>query len=89
MNSLAVPRKAKEAIGAIATLTKPDGTTITTNVEYNLLDALLRDNGWVEGDVIDGESGYSPFPGIPAAIANSALVVSHIDFMQNLPAAWC
>ena len=62
MNSLAVPRKAKEAIGGIASLQRPDGTALTINVEYNLLDPLLRANGWADGDVND-DSGYSPFPG--------------------------
>ncbi|BDA43416.1 UDP-sugar pyrophosphorylase [Coccomyxa sp. Obi] len=62
MNSLAVPRKAKEAIGGIASLRRPDGTALTINVEYNLLDPLLRANGWADGDVND-DSGYSPFPG--------------------------
>ena len=62
MNSLAVPRKAKEAIGGIAALQKPDGETLTINVEYNLLDPLLRANGWADGDVND-DCGYSPYPG--------------------------
>ncbi|EIE22423.1 UDP-sugar pyrophosphorylase 1 [Coccomyxa subellipsoidea C-169] len=62
MNSLAVPRKAKEAIGGIASLQRPDGGHLTINVEYNLLDPLLRANGWADGDVNDA-SGYSPFPG--------------------------
>lgn len=62
MNSLAVPRKAKESIGGIAALRKPDGGTLTINVEYNLLDPLLRASGWADGDVND-DSGYSPYPG--------------------------
>ena len=62
MNSLAVPRKAKEAIGGIASLQRPDGGRLTINVEYNLLDPLLRANGWADGDVND-DTGYSPFPG--------------------------
>ena len=62
MNSLAVPRRAKEAIGGIAALRKPDDATLTINVEYNLLDPLLRASGWADGDVND-DSGYSPYPG--------------------------
>ena len=62
MNSLAVPRRAKEAIGGIAALRKPDGATLTINVEYNLLDPLLRASGWADGDVND-DTGYSPYPG--------------------------
>ncbi|PNW73176.1 hypothetical protein CHLRE_14g621751v5 [Chlamydomonas reinhardtii] len=65
MNSLAVPRKAKEAIGAIAKLSRPAGPEpkeLTINVEYNQLDPLLRETISKEGDVNDA-TGYSPFPG--------------------------
>jgi UDP-sugar pyrophosphorylase len=49
MNSLAVPRFAKEAIGAICRLESPDGRAMTVNVEYNQLDALLRGSGYPDG----------------------------------------
>ncbi|PSC70970.1 UDP-sugar pyrophosphorylase 1 [Micractinium conductrix] len=62
VNSLAVPRKAKEAIGAITKLTYPDGRNITINVEYNQLDPLLRATVSPEGEVNDG-NGFSPYPG--------------------------
>ncbi|KAG5525132.1 hypothetical protein RHGRI_031715 [Rhododendron griersonianum] len=62
VNSLAVPRKAKEAIGGIAKLTHADGRTMVINVEYNQLDPLLRATGYPDGDV-NCETGYSPFPG--------------------------
>ncbi|KAI5669415.1 hypothetical protein M9H77_19268 [Catharanthus roseus] len=62
VNSLAVPRKAKEAIGGITKLTHKDGRTMVINVEYNQLDPLLRASGYPDGDV-NAESGYSPFPG--------------------------
>ena len=62
VNSLAVPRRAKEAIGAITTLTHENGQKMTVNVEYNQLDPLLRATTYPEGDIND-ESGYSPFPG--------------------------
>lgn len=62
VNSLAVPRKAKEAIGGITKLTHSDGREMIINVEYNQLDPLLRASGYPEGDV-NCESGYSPFPG--------------------------
>ena len=63
MNSLAVPRKAKEAIGAITRLRRPDGASITINVEYNQLDPLLRATCNPDGDVNDPTTGHSPFPG--------------------------
>lgn len=67
MTSVAVPRKAKEAIGAIARL-EPDGSVpgqraVTINVEYNQLDPMLRaSRDYPDGDVNDA-SGSSPFPG--------------------------
>ncbi len=70
MNSLAIPRVAKQAIGAIVRLVRQqwaeaaDGPReLTVNVEYNQLDPLLRATGSVEGDVNAGTSGHSPFPG--------------------------
>ena len=72
MNSLAVPRKAKEAIGGIAALKKPDGKTLTINVEYNLLDPLLRASGWADGDVND-DTGYSPYPGAAAMSSHQGI----------------
>ncbi|KDP32870.1 hypothetical protein JCGZ_12162 [Jatropha curcas] len=62
VNSLAVPRKAKEAIGGITKLTHADGRSMVINVEYNQLDPLLRATGHPDGDV-NCETGYSPFPG--------------------------
>lgn len=62
VNSLAVPRAAKEAIGGIARLTHRDGRAMTINVEYNQLDPLLRATGHPHGDVADS-SGFSPYPG--------------------------
>lgn len=62
VNSLAVPRKAQEAIGAITSLSHADGRRMTINVEYNQLDPLLRATTNPEGDVNDA-SGWSPFPG--------------------------
>lgn len=62
VNSLAVPRKAKEAIGGIACLRHQDGRCMTINVEYNQLDPLLRATGDGQGDV-NNEEGWSPYPG--------------------------
>ena len=68
VNSLAVPRRAKEAIGAITRLTPAQGSknrAMTINVEYNQLDPLLRASGgaFKDGDMNDKYTGYSPFPG--------------------------
>ncbi|CAM0909705.1 unnamed protein product [Alopecurus aequalis] len=62
VNSLAVPRKAKEAIGGITKLTHADGRSMVINVEYNQLDPLLRATGHPDGDA-NSETGYSPYPG--------------------------
>ncbi|KAM7276643.1 hypothetical protein ACFE04_018509 [Oxalis oulophora] len=62
VNSLAVLRKAKEAIGGITKLTHADGRSMVINVEYNQLDPLLRATGHSDGDV-NCETGFSPFPG--------------------------
>nr|TKW26220.1 hypothetical protein SEVIR_3G172800v2 [Setaria viridis] len=62
VNSLAVPRKAKEAIGGITKLTHVDGRTMVINVEYNQFDPLLRAAGHPDGDA-NCETGYSPYPG--------------------------
>lgn len=63
VNSLAVPRKAKEAIGGITRLTHENGSQMVLNVEYNQLDPLLRASGHPDGDVNDPTTGYSPYPG--------------------------
>jgi UDP-sugar pyrophosphorylase len=63
VNSLAVSRYAKQAIGALARLIHTDGREMTVNVEYNQLDPLLRSTGHAQGDVNDLRTGVSPFPG--------------------------
>jgi UDP-sugar pyrophosphorylase len=63
MNSLTVPRKPGEAVGAICNLvhSQDPAKSLTINVEYNQLGPLLKAiNG--KGDVAD-DSGFSPFPG--------------------------
>eukprot|EP00929_Paragymnodinium_shiwhaense_P092115 TRINITY_DN5199_c0_g2_i6.p1 TRINITY_DN5199_c0_g2~~TRINITY_DN5199_c0_g2_i6.p1 ORF type:complete len:488 (+),score=139.29 TRINITY_DN5199_c0_g2_i6:40-1503(+) len=62
MNSLAAPRRPKDAMGAISRLQHTNGTSLTINVEYNQLDPLLRATINPDGDVAD-ETGFSPFPG--------------------------
>lgn len=64
MNSLTVPRQAKQAIGAIVKLThSTTGELRTINVEYNQLDSMLRSSGHVDGDTNDHTTGFSPYPG--------------------------
>ena len=63
INSIAVPRKAKDAVGAITKLVRTsDGSSLTVNVEYNQLEPMLKASGFPEGDV-NGPDGYSIFPG--------------------------
>jgi len=61
MNSVAVPRLPKEAIGGICTLQGGEGDPLTINVEYNQLEPLLKMTP-TGGDVAD-DTGFSPFPG--------------------------
>ena len=60
-NTVAVPRVAGEAVGALTRLVG-ERRELTVNVEYNQLDALLRATVEPQGDVGDA-SGISPFPG--------------------------
>lgn len=62
MNSLSVPRKPGEAVGAICRLEGKEGPALTINVEYNQLSSLLEGNG-MGGDTADPATGFSPFPG--------------------------
>ena len=64
MNSLAIPRKAKQAVGAVCQLTNSSTCdSMTINVEYNQLDPLLRATVSKKGDVNDPKTGFSPYPG--------------------------
>ena len=59
-NTVAVPRVAGEAVGAVTRLVSAD-RILTVNVEYNQLDGLLRVAGY-DGDAGDA-LGLSPYPG--------------------------
>ena len=61
VNSVCVGRKAGEAIGGIMQLNN-GAQSMTVNVEYNQIDALLKATVEPRGDV-DGPDGYSPWPG--------------------------
>ena len=62
VNSVTVPRRPGEAIGAICQLTSDKGEKLTINVEYNQLEPLLKAKYDPKGDV-PNEKGFSPFPG--------------------------
>ena len=80
LNSMCVPRIAKQEVGAITKLIYKDGRTVTANTEYNQLGALLKAMGRVEGDVAD-ETGFSPFPG------NTNQLVASLDrYVRTLEA---
>lgn len=64
VNSLAIPRVAKQAIGAITRLVHAAKREMTVNVEYNQLDPLLRATiAPTTGDTNDPATGHSPLPG--------------------------
>ncbi|KDD76325.1 hypothetical protein H632_c267p0, partial [Helicosporidium sp. ATCC 50920] len=81
VNSLAVPRRAKEAIGGLACLTRADGSRFVNNVEYNQLDPLLRATVNPEGDV-NAADGWSPYPG-----NINQLVMALPDYVAQLEAS--
>ena len=61
VNSVCVARKAGESIGGVMQLKKGD-LSMTVNVEYNQIDALLKATVEPRGDVA-GRDGFSPYPG--------------------------
>jgi UDP-sugar pyrophosphorylase len=67
MNSVCVPRKAKDAVGAITRLVRADGTSLTVNVEYNQVSASQSSPGlrWGDDEVVPAEclSGGAVYPG--------------------------
>lgn len=68
-NFMAVRRFPKETTGAIAKLNFQSQTK-TLNIEYNVLDRLLKESGNSQGDS-PGDNQYSPFPGnVNCLIAN-------------------
>jgi len=64
MNSLAVPRKARdETMGAVCALRTKKHAYKTASVESRELTALLQSDGYKEGEANDKKTGLSPFPG--------------------------
>ena len=62
VNSIAVPRRAKDVIGIICQLINKNGKSYVQNVEYNLVDSLLKDRYNGKGDV-PNDKGLCDFPG--------------------------
>jgi UDP-sugar pyrophosphorylase len=64
MNSITVPRKPGESMGAICKLvhSTDEAKSLVINVEYNVLDSLLKQK-WNEKGDIPNDEGYSHFPG--------------------------
>ena len=62
VNSIVVPRRPKDAIGAICRINRADGTSVVQNVEYTLVDPLLKEKFNGKGDIAN-ESGFCDFPG--------------------------
>ena len=75
INSVVVPRKPGEAVGALCTLERPNAAPLTINVEYNQLSSLFKGSG---GEKVD-EQGFSTFPG-----NINCLVFSVPEFAQTL-----
>jgi UDP-sugar pyrophosphorylase len=68
MNSIAVPRKPGEAVGAICLLKNEQGQSLTVNVEYNQIESLFKAQNISEP--VD-ERGFSMYPGNINIIAYS------------------
>lgn len=70
VNSITVPRRPGEAVGAICKLKHAQKGDLTINVEYNQLEALMTTAPPEQADVPDA-NGFAPYPGnINALIFN-------------------
>lgn len=58
VNTMAVPRRAGDACGALMSLRRGEGSLLINNVEYNELPGVLQ--GLPD---LDPTTGYSPYPG--------------------------
>ena len=77
INSIVVPRRPKDAIGAICKIIKKDGTFVVQNIEYNYLDPLFKEKYNGKGDIENNE-GYCDFPG------NLNVLIFKLDTYQNI-----
>lgn len=80
MNSIAIPRKPGESIGAICKLIDQSDSSkeVTINVEYNQLEALLKAK-WDKGSDVPNEQGLSYFPG-----NTNTLIFKIPEYVQTL-----
>lgn len=80
MNSITVPRRPGESVGAICRLVDVTDPTkeIVINVEYNQLDPLLKSK-WEKGGDVANEQGFSYFPG-----NTNTLVFKLQEYVENL-----
>lgn len=80
MNTIAIPRRPGEAIGAICKLIDQSDSSkeITINVEYNQLEALLKAK-WDKGSDVPNEQGLSYFPG-----NTNTLIFKIPEYVQTL-----
>lgn len=62
MNTICVPRKPGEAVGALTKYIFDDGRSLTINTEYNVLNEFL-DKHYELGTDVPDENGFSAFPG--------------------------
>jgi len=90
VNLVSVPRKAKEAVGAVCKLEHTDGRKMVCNVEYNQLEPVMIAAG-MAGDVNEESSGYSKYPGsinelvysLPQYVETLAITNGQIDEFIN------
>ncbi len=62
INIICIPRKSREAAGAICKLAKQEGSSIANNVEYNQLEALFKEK-YNPAEDASNKDGISNFPG--------------------------
>ena len=77
INSIVVPRRPKDAIGAICKIIKKDGSFVVQNIEYNYLDSLFKEKYNGKGDIAN-EDGMCDFYG------NLNVLVFKLDSYYNI-----
>ncbi|MFH1776048.1 MAG: hypothetical protein ABH952_00575 [Candidatus Omnitrophota bacterium] len=77
INFMTVDRMSGAPEGAIVLLRMPDGSATVVNVEYHILDEVLKATGHPEGDTPDPETGFSPYG------CNLNAIIMSIDFLKE------